>query len=125
MTLQQLYNTVDAIIVGNFSGEAALSAVGTTVSFVFLFLSLATGFSAGNGVVVAQNYGAGNEKQVRANASTGILLMLGIGIVSTISVLLVSRSAYTHPVSVPEEFLELTLQYFRIYALGLVIPVWV
>ncbi|MCH5186337.1 MAG: MATE family efflux transporter [Oscillospiraceae bacterium] len=120
LTLQQLYNTVDTIIVGNFSGEAALSAVGTTVSFVFLFLSLATGFSAGNGVVVAQHYGAGNEKQVRANASTGILLMLGMGIVSTISALLVSRPAYTRLVSVPEEFLELTLQYFRIYALGLV-----
>lgn len=120
LLLQQLYNTMDTIIVGNFSGEAALSAVGTTVSFVFLFLSLATGFSAGNGVVVAQHYGAGNEKQVRANASTGILLMLGMGIVSTIAALLVSRSAYTHLVSVPEEFLELTLQYFRIYALGLV-----
>ena len=118
--LQQLYNTVDTIIVGNFSGEAALSAVGTTGSFAFLFLALATGFSAGNGVVVAWHYGAGNEKQVRANASTGILLMLGMGILATIAGLLVSRPAYTYLVVVPEEFLELTLQYFRIYAIGLI-----
>lgn len=118
--LQQLYNTVDTIIVGNFSGEAALSAVGTTGSFAFLFLALATGFSAGNGVVVAQHYGAGNEEQVRANASTGILLMMGMGLVATIVGLLVSRPAFTYLVGVPDEFLDLTLQYFRIYTIGLI-----
>ena len=118
--LQQLYNTVDTIVVGNFSGEAALSAVGTTGSFTFLFLALATGFSAGNGVVVAQYYGAGDEKQVRANASTGILLIMGMGLVATIVGLLISRPAYTYLVGVPEEFLELTLQYFSVYAIGLI-----
>ena len=118
--LQQLYNTVDTIVVGRFSGEAALSAVGTTGSFTFLFLALATGFSAGNGVVVAQHYGAGDEKQVRANASTGILLLLAMGVLSTAAGLAVSRAAYTHLIAVPEDFLELTLSYFRIYALGLV-----
>ena len=118
--LQQLYSTVDTIIVGNFSGEAALSAVGTTGSFTFLFLALATGFSAGNGVVVAQCYGAGDEKQVRANASTGILLLMGMGLFAVIVGLLVSRPAYTYLVGVPGEFLELTLQYFRVYVIGLI-----
>lgn len=117
--LQQLYNTVDTIVVGNFSGEAALSAVGTTGTFAFLFLALATGFSAGNSVLVAQYFGAGNEKNVRANASTGILLLLGLGVIATALGLLVSRVAYTYFVAVPEEFLELTLQYFRVYTLGL------
>lgn len=118
--LQQLYNTVDSIIVGNFSGENALSAVGTTGSFAFLFLALATGFSAGNGVLVAQHYGAGDEKQVRANAATGILLMMSMGILSTIVGLLVSRPAYTYLVGVPKDLLELTLQYFRVYTIGLI-----
>lgn len=118
--LQQLYNTVDTIVVGNFSGEAALSAVGTTGSFTFLFLALATGFSAGNGVMVAQCFGAGDEQQIRTNASTGILMLLGMGILSTIVGILISRPAYTHLVAVPEEILELTLQYFRVYAIGLV-----
>ena len=118
--LQQLYNTVDTIVVGNFSGEDALSAVGTTGSFTFLFLALATGFSAGNGVIVAQYFGAKDEKKVRDNASTGILLMLGMGILSTIIGILVARPAYTYLVAVDESFLDLTLQYFRIYALGLV-----
>lgn len=118
--LQQLYNTVDTIVVGNFSGEAALSAVGTTGSLTFLFMALALGFSAGNGVVVAQHYGAGDEKRVRENASTGILLLLGMGIFVTILGFLVSRAAFTHLVAVPEDILELTLQYFRVYAVGLV-----
>lgn len=118
--LQQLYNTVDTIIVGNFASESALSAVGTTGSFTFLFLALAMGFSAGNGVVVAQHYGAGDEKKVRANASTGILLLFGLGIISTIAALCVARPAFTHLVAVPTEILDLTLAYFRIYALGLI-----
>ena len=63
--LQQLYNTVDSIIVGNFSSEDALSAVGTTGTMTFFFLAVATGFSAGNGVVIARHYGAGDEKLVR------------------------------------------------------------
>ena len=52
--LQQLYNTADTIIVGNFQGEAALSAVGTCASLTMLFTALAIGFSAGAGVYLAQ-----------------------------------------------------------------------
>lgn len=118
--LQQLYSTVDSIVVSNFASEAALSAVGTTGSFTFLFLALATGFSAGNGVVVAQHYGAGDEKQVRVNASTGILLLLGMSIFATALGLLVSRPAFVHFVAVEEELLDMTLQYFRVYTLGLI-----
>ena len=47
--LQQLYNTVDTIIVGNFASEQALAAVGTTGSFAFFLMAIAIGFSAGNG----------------------------------------------------------------------------
>lgn len=118
--LQQLYSTVDTIIVGNFSGEDALSAVGTTGSFAFLFLALAIGFSAGSGVVVAQYFGAGDEKQVRSAASTGILLLLGLGLISSATGMIIARPAYTYFVNVPEDFLELTLVYFRIYSLGLI-----
>lgn len=118
--LQQLYNTVDTIIVGNFAGEAALSAVGTTGSFTFLFLAVAMGFSTGNSIIVAQNYGAGDEKQVRANASTGILLLMGLGVLSSIVGILAADPAFRHLVSVPEEFLDLTILYFRIYSVGLI-----
>ena len=118
--LQQLYNTVDTIIVGNFSGEKALSAVGTTGSLGFFFMAIAIGLSAGCGVVVAQFYGAEDEKRVRDTASTGILLLLGLGVIITILSICVSRAAYTYVVAVPESIMELTLVYFRIYAVGLV-----
>lgn len=120
LVLQQLYNTVDAIIVGNYCGESSLAAVGTTATFTFLFLAIAVGFSAGNGVVVAQAYGANDENQVRANASTGILLLLGMGIASTIIGIAVSKPAYVYFVGVPSELLDLTLQYFNICMLGMI-----
>lgn len=118
--LQQLYNTADTIIVGNFSGEDALSAVGTTTSLTFMFLAFAMGFSAGNGIIVAQYYGAENEKMVKKSASTGILLLLIMGIVATAAAIAISGPAYTYLMNVPKEILSQTLVYFRAYAVGLV-----
>ncbi len=118
--LQQLYNTVDTIIVGKFAGEASLSAVGTTMSFVFFFMSIAIGFSSGNGVVVAQFYGAGDKKGVRECASAGILFLMILGVLAAIVSSIFARPAYTYLVQVPESFLDLTLLYFRVYAIGLI-----
>jgi len=117
--LQQLYSTFDTIIVGKYASEDALSAVGTTNSFAFFFLAIAMGFSAGNGVIVAQYHGAGDEKMVRQNASTGIIMLLGMGLVAALAGILVAHPAYEHLVKVPESILDLTVQYFRIYSIGL------
>jgi putative MATE family efflux protein len=118
--LQQLYNTVDAIVVGNFSGEASLSAVGTTGSLTFLFLTIALGFSAGNGVIVAQHYGANDLPMVRKNASTGILFLMTLGVGFSVLGFVIARPAFSHFVGVPKGYLDLTVRYFRIYALGLI-----
>lgn len=117
--LQQLYNTFDSIIVGNFASQEALSAVGTTNSFGFLFLAVAMGFSAGNGVIVAQHYGAHDEKMVRANASTGIIMLMAMGLVAALTGIFAARPAFEHFVKVPESILDMTVLYFRIYAAGL------
>ena len=118
--LQQLYNTVDTIVVGNFSGEDQLAAVGTTGTLVFLFLAVAIGFSAGNGVVVAQHFGAGRDRDVRENAATGILLLLAMGLAASVVGIVFSRFAYVRLVAVPGRILAPTLAYFRIYCAGLV-----
>ena len=118
--LQQLYNTTDSIIVGQFSGQSSLSAVGTTNSFVFLFLAIAIGFSSGNGIIVSQHYGAGDEKQVRRDASTGIIMLMIMGAGSAIVSFFAAYPAFKYLVAVPDELLDLTLQYFQIYALGLI-----
>ncbi|MCR5673111.1 MAG: MATE family efflux transporter [Lachnospiraceae bacterium] len=117
--LQQLYNTVDTVIVGRFAGEAALSAVGTTGSFAFLFLAIAIGLSSGNGVVVAWHFGAGNREEVRANAATGILFLMILGVVCAFAGYFSAYPAYKYLINVPESFLDQTLIYFRIYAIGL------
>ena len=118
--LQQLYNTVDTIVVGNFTGEHALAAVGTTGTLTFFFLAIAIGFSVGNGVIVSQYYGAKNDAAVRAAAATGILLLLALGAVSSVAGIVLSRFAYTRFVAVPEGILAPTLLYFRIYCAGLI-----
>ncbi len=118
--LQQLYNTVDAVVVGNYAGEDALSAVGTTGSIAFLFLAIAIGFSAGNGVVVAQFFGAGDRKKVRSNAATGILFIMVLGVIAAITGVAAARPAFQYLLSVPDEILDMTLIYFRIYAIGLI-----
>ncbi len=118
--LQQLYNTVDTIIVGKYSGEDSLSAVGTTASLTFFFLAVAIGFSSGNGVVVAQHYGAGSEKKVRANASVGILFLLGLGVICALVGMLTARPAYTYLLNVDRSIVGLTVNYFRWYCIGLV-----
>ena len=118
--LQQLYNTVDTIIVGNYSGEDSLSAVGTTAPVTFLFLAIAMGFSQGNGVLVAQYYGANDEKKLRNAASTGLILIFALGIIATVAGILLAKPIIINLIHVPEEIITLTEQYFLIYTLGLI-----
>lgn len=118
--LQQLYNTVDTIVVGNYAGEDSLSAVGTTGTITFLLLAIAIGLSAGNGVVVAQFYGAKKEKEVREAASTGIILMMILGLAITGIGLLLAVVLFNNLVAVSDEIIDLTLLYFRIYVVGII-----
>ena len=70
---QQLYNTVDAIIVGNFVGTAALGAVGGPTAVLINFLvNLFVGLSSGATVVIAQYYGARQGEDLREAVHTGI-----------------------------------------------------
>lgn len=120
LLLQQLYNTFDTIIVGNYSGEDSLAAVGTTGTFTFFLMAIAIGFSAGNGVLVAQKYGARDMIQVRQIASTGIIMILALGLIATGMGILVGECAFKYFIIVPDNILELTMQYFIVYCFGLV-----
>lgn len=83
---QQLYNTVDALIVGNFLGQNALAAVTGVGSLIFLFVGFFNGFATGASVIIANAIGAQDEnrtkKAVYTTATFGIILgliMTGIG----------------------------------------------
>ena len=120
LLLQQLYNTVDTIVVGNFANEAALSAVGTTGSLVFLFIAIANGFSSGAGVIVSQYYGAGNIKKMRKTAGASVTLLIVMGLAATLLGIIISVPAFQYLLGVPESFRTIAIEYFEIYCLGLV-----
>jgi len=118
--LQQLYNTVDTIVVGRYAGQAALAAVGTTGTFAFFFLAVALGFSAGSGVIAAQRFGARDTDGVRSAASTGILMLMAMGLICTVIAMLVARPAFVHLINVPAEILEMSMTYYLIFAGGMI-----
>ena len=119
LLLQQLYHTVDTIIVGNFAGETSLSAVGTTGVFTYLFLAVAVGFSAGAGVLISQLFGAGDREGLVRHAAVGIRLLLRIGLIVTVVGLALTGPVFRHLLNVQESYLNGALVYSRIYLSGL------
>ncbi|MCQ2505579.1 MAG: MATE family efflux transporter [Lachnospiraceae bacterium] len=81
---QQLYNTVDAIIVGKHIGDGALGAVGASNPILNLILSLFMGVATGAGIVVAQYFGAKDRKRLSKSVGNILLMTLVVGIVTTI-----------------------------------------
>ena len=73
---QQLYNTADTLIVGNFVGTQALAAVGATGAFVQLLVGVFVGLCSGAGVVIAQSYGAGNVEAVDRQVHTALSMAI-------------------------------------------------
>lgn len=74
LIFQQLYNTVDTLVVGNFVGKEALAAVGSTTPIINTLIGIFTGFSMGANVIVSQYYGANDEKSVHDAVHTSIIM---------------------------------------------------
>ena len=120
LLLQQLYNTVDTIIVGNFAGESPLAAVGACGVLTMAFLALANGFSAGACILIAQLFGAGREEEMRRQASSSLLVMLSMGVLATIVGVVISRFALAYILATPDSLIPMADIYFKIYAAGLI-----
>lgn len=82
--LQQLYNTIDLLIVGKYAGEYSLGAVGSTGSITNLLVGLFVGVSIGASVAVAQAYGATNYKEVYKTVHSTMFLSLASGVLLTV-----------------------------------------
>ncbi len=80
---QQLYNTVDSIVVGNFIGDHALAAVNSSGSIINLLVSFFMGLALGGGVIISQHFGAKEEQQVHKAVHTTIALAFCAGIIAT------------------------------------------
>ncbi|MCI8407480.1 MAG: MATE family efflux transporter [Oscillospiraceae bacterium] len=115
---QQLYNTVDAIIVGNFVGKEALAAVGGTTSVLINFLlNLFIGISSGATVVIAQYHGGQKIREVHAAVHTSIALAIVSG--AAITVIGLAASPYAlRAMGTPDDIIEYALTYICIYFSG-------
>lgn len=118
--LQQLYNAVDGIIVGNFVSENALAAVGTCSPVTMLFISVAMGLSTGCSILIAQLYGAKKYEDMRQAVSTSLILVIGVGLVLSVVGGVVARWLLHNVLSVSDAILPDAAAYFSIYCFGLV-----
>ena len=81
---QQLYNTVDSIVVGQYIGDVALAAVGTAGPILNLLLVLVMGISTGASILTAQFFGAKDRENLSKVVGTTIFLVIASGIVMTV-----------------------------------------
>lgn len=116
--LQLLFNAADIVVVGKFSGSHALAAVGSTGALINLFVNVFIGFSIGTNVLVAQYFGARDEKNVHETVHTSILL----GIVGGF-ILIMAGMVFAKPMlewmDTPEDVLSHAVLYMRIYFIGM------
>ena len=116
---QQMYNTVDTIIVGRFVGTQALAAVGSTGALISLLTGFFVGLSSGATVLVSQFFGADDREGVRKALHTGVGLALVLGLI--ISFLgLCFGPQILRMMKTPEDCLDGALIYARIFFSGAV-----
>ena len=114
---QQLYTTVDSIVVGNYVGKEALAAVGTTSPIINTIIGFFSGLATGGSVVIAKSYGAGNAKKVEKAVHTAVTLILIFSIFAT--VLGVFMVPYMLDfMSTPEDVYAEAREYLQIYFAG-------
>ena len=117
---QQLYNTVDAIIVGRFVGKQALASVGGSAAVLTNFvIGFFTGLSAGATVIISQFYGAKNLKQLSKGLHTAYAFSITVSLL--ISVIgWFSTPALLHLLKTPADVIPDSILYLRIYFLGMI-----
>lgn len=114
---QQLYNTADALIVGNFLGKEALAAVSSSANLIFLLTGLLNGIAMGAGVVISQYYGARDYRQMRLAIHTDLAFGLLAGLLLTVVGVTLTPQILRW-MGTPTEVLPNSIAYFRTYFLG-------
>ena len=117
--LQALYSFVDSVIVGTFVGETAFGAIGLLASSIMLVNFLCTSLGNGVNIVTSQFYGAGRDQDVKETAMTAQLLGLAVSAVVILICLVGARPLISGLLRTPVIMLVYSLQYFCIYAVGL------
>lgn len=114
---QQLYNTADSIIVGNYVGKEALAAIGATDNLINTFIGFFMGLSTGAGIIISQYFGAKDEKNVQIAVNTTIGLTFVMSVICTVCAL-GFRTQMLKLMNTPAEVFVQADAYLRIYFLG-------
>ena len=116
--LQLLFNAADVIVVGQFAGDEALAAVGSTSSLINLLVNVFIGLSVGTNVLVARFYGAGQKNELSAMVHTSVLTSLISGVLLVFVGFFMAKPALTL-MGVPEDVIGMSILYIRIYFAGM------
>ena len=114
---QQLYNTVDSIVVGNFVSKTALAAVGSTDNIINTIIGFFSGLATGAGVVISHSFGSGDKKALHRAVHTTITLTFVLSRFFTIAGLLLAP-LFLKLMATPEDVLPEASAYLRIYFAG-------
>lgn len=118
LLFQQLYSAVDSIVVGNFVGETALGAVGSTGNIINMLIGVCNGLSLGAGAVISQAYGAKNHERISKAVHTTMLMTFLLCIVATVvGVAIVKPSLQL--MRTPDSMLVEATEYLTIYFEGI------
>nr|WP_308649547.1 MATE family efflux transporter [uncultured Agathobacter sp.] len=116
--LQLMFNAVDIIVVGQFSGSTSLAAVGSTTALINVFVNLFMGISLGANVVSARCYAMGRREEMSKTVHTAITIALVSGIIMAVIGVIFAKGALLL-MGTPENVIDLSTLYMRIYFLGM------
>ena len=114
---QQLYNTADTLIVGNFIGKEALAAVSSSSNLIFMIIGLLQGTALGAGVLIAKYYGARDRENLQLAVHTGLAFGIAGGLILTV-VGVVLTPQLLRWMGTPPDVLPNSIAYFRTYFYG-------
>jgi len=117
--IQQLYNTVDLIYVGNFLGKEAAAAVGASTLFVTCLVGFFSGMSVGSSVVTAYVFGSGNKGELKKVIHTTVGLAFICGLIMMVMGL-VGAPYFLELINTPDEIMGLALSYVRVYFISII-----
>lgn len=118
LLFQQLYNAVDAAIIGNFGPENALGAVTSTGSIVNMLIGIFNGLSLGTGVVLSQAYGAHDKKRIHKVVHTTMLSTLILCVIATVVGLVIAKPALIM-MKTPGKIMDMSVTYLTTYFAGI------
>lgn len=115
---QQLYNTVDAYVVGNYVGKQALAAVGASSPILNMLIGFFMGLATGAGVIIAQYYGAGDHKRLKKAVHSSAALTIVMSVVLTI-VGILGTQPMLRAIGIPADVFPESSTYLSIYFAGI------